>query len=263
MKKLSFVLGLFFLFVGWNLFAHTAGDMLVGLELGVGYNKIGDMSGMSSYPIEYYQLTRGIISKDEIAGSATGMNYHGGVSFDYYFLSWLSASSGLSYHGTINFIDYYLSNSSIGLFDIGAPYQQLFHRGYLKIPLAAHANFSALYFGIGLAYNLQLFQRAEYGYEFKADNYTFYSAEEETLDYSSGSFLEFYVDFGIDFMHRKTKDPGEWSLGHRLFARYSPALTVSSPKDKNGSVIVKDLKSMDISLIYQFCGAFANKPIFK
>ena len=253
MKKILFVMMMFIW--GSIVFAqHSAGDIVLGAELGGGFNLLGDSDAISSYPYDFYDLSGGVPDNEVTVSPIYGFKYLGGFNADYYILNWLSVSSGLFYNGTYHTFNYYYSMPhSNPKSDITLAYS--FHRGYLRLPLAVHANVFFLYIGLGFAYNIQIVDSATYSIEGKE---AFKISKKGILDYSSGGFADVFFDFGIDSMERKKKNSGT-----RMLVRVSQALSVSTPKDKYSTLFLQDQKALDLSLILQISGTAASLPIIK
>ena len=229
--------------------------MLLGMELGIGLNLWGvnAKDGISSYPLPFFNLSMGISDKNnietppEFGGSLTA-----GAILDYYIFKWFSVSAGLDYHHVFQHIAYEVDLKADKTFDIksrNASLDLIYNRGYLRIPASAHFNFSVFYMGVGFAYNIIILQKYQHKGEVTINGKKEYNETKE-FDYSCSGYVEFFADVGFDFIRKKNK-------GCRLFVRVSPALTVTSPADKQG-VILKDLKSFEASLMFQYLGTLTT-----
>ena len=235
MKRIIIVVFLV-IFLGGALYARTPGDMLLGLELGIGGGWMGEITDISGFPYSYYSMLNAFIPPQYISENlvdVTGgtLNLFAGVAFNYYLFSWLSFSTGLGFNIFSSTIAYDLDVADLSSDTLNLSY--FYERGHIRFPLAAHINFAVLSAGLGFAMNFLVYENYTYDATLRIEGVRLFYQKGD-LDYEAKSFLEFYIDGGLDF----TRDKNH---GIRLLARYAPALSVTFPADKYG-IILNDLR---------------------
>ena len=223
MKRMAIVLAIFLL--GGVLFAeHAAGTIMVTADFGGGLNRL--------------------TSKDDVNENVDfgflGLSYMAGMGVSYYLFPVLSFTTGAGWHGTTNTIE------------VGSPdnFDFFMHRGYLRVPLAVHANLLFLYVGGGGAFNFVMFEK----YENRGID-----GSHEDRNYKSKSYPELFLDVGLDFGVNNI----ERNMGSRLFIRVARSL--GGVTSKTGALdyhLKKDLDSFDFAVVFQITGSVARFPLF-
>ena len=189
-RKSFLILLLIVLLSAGSVFAggsrHSAGDMLLGINLGMGIT-----TNFSD------------LLKDNIPADDYGLAFNLGLNFDYYFLDWLSASTGV-----------FATAGMYGLFDKPVNIDNYNLTDYAKtpicftLPLQTHINIPKaefLYLGAGLNFN------------FPTRSIIDSVVKEVDIDTKGKFFLGIPIDFGFDFVQ-------QGSGGSRLFFRVMPEI---------------------------------------
>ena len=188
-KKILFVLILAVLLSG-SIFAlshrHQPGNMLIGIDLGVGVTPTISKASDNTIPIGNYAVA-----------------FDMGLNFDYYLFNWLSFSSGLFIHsGIYLFLDKPLDTVLTDTkFTDWAATPVCF-----TLPVMAHINVPVvefLYLGAGLTLNFPVSSML--------------STDVPDIDTKGSFFLGLPLDVGFDFIK-----PGKG--GSRFFFRITPEI---------------------------------------
>ena len=171
-------------FAGGKQPKHLAGDILLGIDLGLGVTP-----------------SIGKIKNDTIPAGNYALAFDIGLNFDYYMFKWLSFNTGAFVHaGAYLFLDDWESNfySGKNLTDIAkTPI-------CFTLPIMAHINIpgvSFLYLGAGVTLNFPVSSMLD--------------SEFSAIDTKGKFFVGIPLDFGFDFVK-----PGRG--GGRFFFRVTP-----------------------------------------
>ena len=190
-KKILFVLVLIVLFSGSVVFGqnskHKSGDMLLGIDLGMGLTP---------------SFFSAVSASDEISKGNYAITFDLGLNFDYYLFDWLSFNSGLFTHSGI----YLLCDKPLPVDNDITLTDWAKTPICFTIPVMAHINVPVvewLYLGAGVTLNFPTSSMLD--------------TELVGIDTKGKFFLGIPLDFGFDSVK-----PGKG--GSRFFFRVTPEI---------------------------------------
>ena len=243
MKRIYLLLALVLMLAAGNVYAHDAGDLMLGIEpqIGIAIPSIGLMSAYEMFP---------------------GIDFSMRATVDYYFTDFLSLGVGLGY--SCNYHIFLGDSSSSGvdgavysipiigwiilLGDIAASLEAVinpdgtYFASYITIPFGLRLSAKAFTLGAGATANLPIYGGGEIHFE------------DETVTFKLLPYLGWYADIGFDFSGRKNRKNG-FGILFRINGTFTEE--IAEPSDLS----FNDFRFFSTALIFKASLELANRPI--